>query len=901
MSPFDYVQRVTKHLLTDLEKTSDTWSETWVPFSTKHPQFSTHVQVVRDVSNPRVSHPVPVLVGYTLPPRSEDPEKYALVIMSLLTPHSIGGMIKADPSHTWAKTLDRYLKAVEIIDPHRHRWLTNIVYNMQSISNGRAQQKIERIERERLRQEQGLSEPIPEGPNDYDPNEHNETDIDNLFNGDSVSEDLIDVLPSSGPWTQDHAPRLASTLSLYNAVHHSRLVDQPGGRSSNSLHCDRLSPELKSVLKTQSDHLKRLLLDKCSSMYSTSSEPDPDVHDNDDITRSRKTFTRFIKAYNLDEDQTTSFITIAEHIIKVDMYQRKLSTFKPKQMIFYLGGEGGTGKSEVLKALVAFLDWTNLRHSIRMGAKTGSAAANIGGSTLHSLLSLKLHTRKKSTTDRLHETAIPEKLKGQYRNVNILFIDEISMISCDELHDISKKLTNIKTVKGTDQLLPFGGMTTILAGDFYQLRPFGGCPLYDSPNTSVSDKAGENLTKSLQGFHLFASVTHVVFLKTQYRMRKDKEYMDFVNRFRTGEQDVSTDEPYLSGKVVTADLNLRTGLFKDCPTDPVVIVATNDLRYHINMTKAAALSRETKRKLYISVARDTCTGHTLGTSLRRDLLLKPDGSSTGYGAGLLPLVVGMPVMVKTNIATELNVSNGSMGTVTRIILDERERVVGGNNKPHYCRYEPVVYIKLPDCDFQIPGLDPGEIPISTSTKQFKQNHAMSFKHVVNVGGQKIQLNIQRKQLWILPAFAITVDSSQGRTLDAAIIDLSGHHTTAQKPYVMLSRLSAGTWLGIQSGWEPSLWNVKPNSKMVKFIKTLLRKEEETKKTCKTPTAMNQLMAKYFNPKTCHRHSTVKPRKRQHTAVSHGHRGTKTSTQLTPPVHNKKRRIGASTSLKRPSP
>jgi hypothetical protein len=140
MSPFDYVQRVTKHLLTDLEKTSDTWSETWVPFSTKHPQFSTHVQVVRDVSNPRVSHPVPVLVGYTLPPRSEDPEKYALVIMSLLTPHSIGGMIKADPSHTWAKTLDRYLKAVEIIDPHRHRWLTNIVYNMQSISNGRAQQ-----------------------------------------------------------------------------------------------------------------------------------------------------------------------------------------------------------------------------------------------------------------------------------------------------------------------------------------------------------------------------------------------------------------------------------------------------------------------------------------------------------------------------------------------------------------------------------------------------------------------------------------------------------------------------------------------------------------------------------------------------------------------------------------
>ena len=851
MCPLMYVQRVTKHKLNDADKASDSWPEAWVHYSEKHPQYTTHVQVVRDVSNPRIPHPVAVLVGYTLPPKSEDPELYSLIIMTMLTGHSIGGVIKMDMTDTWEATLDRFMKAVKVVDPHRHQWITDIVYNMQSISNGRAQQQIERVERERLMQEQGLVVSTPDGPNNYDPSEHNEAEIDGLFNGEGLSEGLVDVLPEFGPWTQDHKAGVAATLALYDIVHPSRQIQQSSqldnfSGSGAGLKLSNIT--VKETLKVQSVAVAGLLANKKAEMYS--SDPARATPLNVTGTVTRQKFSTFIKAHNLDEDQSTAFITIAEHIINVDKYQRNLSTSKPDQMIFYLGGEGGTGKSKVLKALVAFLSWIDLRHSIRMGAKTGSAAANIGGSTLHSLLSLKMHSKKKDAPDRRTETYISEHLKGSYENVNILFIDEVSMISCEDLHDISKKLTNIKCIKGQDSLLPFGGMTTILAGDFYQLRPFAGCPLYENPG--LSHKKGENFTKSLQGFRIFSSVTHVVFLKTQYRMEGDKEYMEFVKRFRSGNQDYDKDAPYLAKKVITPDRNLSTGFFKECPTDPIIIVATNELRYHINMTKAAALAKANKQKLYFSVARDMCTKHTLGTIVRRDLLLKPDGSATGYGAGLLPLVVGMPIMIKANIATELNVCNGSMGVITRIILDERERVIGGDDKPHYCRYEPVVYVKLPDCQFQIPGLGIGELPMSTVNKQYKQDKPMNFEHVYNFAGQKIKLNIRRKQLWFLPAFAITVDSSQGRTLAAAIIDLSGHHKAAQKPYVMLSRLNSGMWLGIQSELDSTIWNVKPNATMLKYIKTLQEKEKKTSNSCKNITTMDRLMKKYFqlkNPKT----------------------------------------------------
>ena len=834
MAPYGYVERVTKKKLTDADHCSTNWPESWVPFHADHPQARTHVQVIRDVSNPRLVHPVPVLLGYTLPQQAEDPEKFALVIMSLLTPHGEDGKLKANKEDSWDYTLKSHMEALAVVDPHRHKRTADIIRNMTCITSGRDLQRIERVERERLRQEQGLVSSVPDGPNDFDPNQNNDIEVEGeeIFSQ-TISDSLLNVLPKKGPWTLDQPEDLANMLGVYRDAHHSRKGNAPKDSVSQA----QFNSEFRQTFKSKGLEFDKILRNKRQQMY------DEDSHKfrGGATTTSNKTFKCLVGEYGLDSDQELAFVTIAQHILKVDMHERGLLKDKPQQMIFYLGGEGGTGKSKVLNALTGFLESVGLRHTIRMGAKTGCAAGNIGGSTLHSLLKLPVGRGKKTESDQAQKDApVTEELKDKFKDVKILFIDEISMISCQELAIVSQKLTHIKNTRSNAAV--FGGMTTILAGDFYQLKPHGS-PLYKVPGATTKD---ENFTLSLQGFRIMQQITHAVFLKTQYRMAGDKEYMDFVTRFRHGQQQPETDRAYLNLRKVTNTANLETGIFKDCETDPVIIVNSNANRYHINMTKAAVLAKATHQKLYFSVAQDKCKGHVLTTQIRRELLLKPDGAGTGYGAGLLPLVVGMPIMIKANIGTELNVTNGSMGKITKIVLDSRERVVSGNDDPHYCAYQPIVYVKLPQSEkhFRLPNLPVGVIPM-TALHSTKQSRSMYFTHNLKLPGKTIGINIIRKQLWFLPAFAITVDNSQGRTLESAIIDLSAHHTAPNRPYVMLSRLTTVKWLGVQKDFNFSLWNVKPDKTMLRFLKLTVQPKAVTTESSKpSMNDMNDLLVKF---------------------------------------------------------
>ena len=66
-----------------------------------------------------------------------------------------------------------------------------------------------------------------------------------------------------------------------------------------------------------------------------------------------------------------------------------------------------------------------------------------------------------------------------WEGVDYLFIDEVSMIGCDFLHNISSALTN---AKGNTSV--FGGVNIIFVGDFAQLPPIGDVWLYKNIDTS---------------------------------------------------------------------------------------------------------------------------------------------------------------------------------------------------------------------------------------------------------------------------------------------------------------------------------------------------------------------------------------------------------------------------------
>ena len=94
-------------------------------------------------------------------------------------------------------------------------------------------------------------------------------------------------------------------------------------------------------------------------------------------------------------------------------------------------------------------------------APTGSAASLISGSTYHSMLGFSKYGESNETS----LTNVRDRLK----DVDYMFIDEISMVDCNHFYDISARLCRIFNNDGE----PFGGKNMIFAGDFAQLEPPG--------------------------------------------------------------------------------------------------------------------------------------------------------------------------------------------------------------------------------------------------------------------------------------------------------------------------------------------------------------------------------------------------------------------------------------------
>ncbi|RDX56132.1 hypothetical protein OH76DRAFT_1331760, partial [Lentinus brumalis] len=132
-----------------------------------------------------------------------------------------------------------------------------------------------------------------------------------------------------------------------------------------------------------------------------------------------------IEHFTLNTEQRRAFLLIATHLHHHDVLPMRM----------YLGGMGGTSKSRVLLALMDFLKARKEAHRFIVLGPTGSSASLIGGSTYHSILGLSLPSEKKTSTI----TSL-EKLRSRLLRVDLIFIDEVSMISCLDLFHINSRL-----------------------------------------------------------------------------------------------------------------------------------------------------------------------------------------------------------------------------------------------------------------------------------------------------------------------------------------------------------------------------------------------------------------------------------------------------------------------------
>ena len=93
----------------------------------------------------------------------------------------------------------------------------------------------------------------------------------------------------------------------------------------------------------------------------------------------------------------------------------------------------------------------------------GTAAFNIGGNTICSAFHKKMYqTNQIMSADELNTFRI------KYKNLKVVIIDEISMVGKGTFDFIDTQLQQL-----TDIRAPFGGLSVIAVGDFYQLKPVG--------------------------------------------------------------------------------------------------------------------------------------------------------------------------------------------------------------------------------------------------------------------------------------------------------------------------------------------------------------------------------------------------------------------------------------------
>ena len=492
----------------------------------------------------------------------------------------------------------------------------------------------------------------------------------------------------------------------------------------------------------------------------------------------RNLIDAIVVEFSLNKEQERAFRIIANHAASSSSEQLKM----------YLGGMGGTGKSQVIKAVMTMFERKKESHRFIVLALTGSAAALLNGFTYHSALGV--HVKQKGDTSysggsRASIADARERLAG----VEYVFIDEISMVACHELFAISSRLAGIFNVHD----MPFGGVNIILAGDFAQLPPTKGNPLYSNTVAKSQDsKMSAFEQESFIGQLMWHQITTVVILKQNMRQKSQSEED---NKLRTALENMRyaactpEDIAFLRTRVV--------GSSPSAPslTDPKhrhvsIITSWNAQKDKINELGCERYAADTGQRLTTFYCSDKQAGGDSNTQAdaailtpkTKEVLWNSPPCTSDHILGCLKLCIGLPIMIRHNDATELCITKGQEGHV--VGWDSHE---GTDGK----LFLDTLFVQLdnPPKDIKIDGLPLNVVPIPKSSTT-----------VTCLLPNDKKIVVQRQQVVVLPNFAMTDYSSQGKTRPVNLVDLS-HCTRFQSFYTCLSRSASASGTVIIQGFD----------------------------------------------------------------------------------------------------
>ena len=305
----------------------------------------------------------------------------------------------------------------------------------------------------------------------------------------------------------------------------------------------------------------------------------------------------------------------------------------------FLTGQGGCGKSHLIKTIYHAVSKLLLRKDsnpekprVLLLSPTGVAAVNISGTTIHSALGI--HAKVFAPLN--------DKMRASLRNklseVAVLIIDEISMVSDKLFKDIHLRLCEIFGVSTT---IPFAGKTIIASGDFFQLPPVMGKPVFDAHGFV------ESLLKLWDNFKI-AELTEVM------RQQGDNEFIDLLNNIRVANL-TPDDEDLIKSRFISEDMT-------DYPKEALHLYAENApaVAYNIKML-------ETLDSALLTINAIDDLPKNVPSQVIEEARNRKH-TETGGLPCMIQLKIGAKVMLTKNIDIADKLINGQIGIVKNVVV-----------------------------------------------------------------------------------------------------------------------------------------------------------------------------------------------------------------------------------------
>jgi ATP-dependent exoDNAse (exonuclease V) alpha subunit len=410
--------------------------------------------------------------------------------------------------------------------------------------------------------------------------------------------------------------------------------------------------------------------------------------------------------------------------IKLSIEQQNLFDYiEQSENNIFVTGRAGTGKSTLLSYLVE-----NTQKNVAVCAPTGVAALNVGGVTIHSLFGFPFGI--------LGEQDIARHLNRRTREVlaalDVLVIDEISMVNADLMDAISKSMG----IARGRRKIPFGGAQLVMFGDPYQLSPVPG-------NNEERAYMAENYQSPwFFDAHVWREDSLERFELGEIFRQSDEEFKQILNAIRVGEVK----------QEMLDRLNQAGNRFP--PHDDVIRLAT--INASVDSTNRERMSRLTTKPKTFEAIFNASDESAFGKTLPADPMLElkvgaqvmfiknDDGKRTGEGTlkrwvnGTIGHVVDMP---------------SSGGVVVEV---DGERLDVGRSTWEKVRYE--------------------------IEEEFDEETGKVKEVLVTIPLAEYQ------QIPLRPAWSVTIHKSQGQTYDEVVIDLGRGAFSPGQTYVALSRV-----------------------------------------------------------------------------------------------------------------